>query len=314
MSSRLLGSLLTIALLALLPAGRTLAQGGPLQIVVPLPAATPTGELARLMSLQLARRLGRPVVVDYRPGGNSRVAQDHVRAAKPDGNTLLWSTSAIVVEPALAGQPQEVARDLQPLALSARASLVMVARPGLAQRSFQELLAALRQGARLSCGYGGGAMLLACSALKQLNPDGVVLVGYASSGLALPDVAGERLDVAFTLLEPTVKSLAAAGKLNLMGRTHSGSTDPALASLPRLDRLMPQLDISPWQAWFAPAGTPPEATRRFLQAAREAMLEPEMAQRLDDFDFQAEFVPEPAFSRLLAAEYQRYAALLTPPR
>lgn len=286
------------------------AQSNPLYIVLPFPAATPSAELARQMSVRLAAKLERPVVVEYKPGGNSRVAQDHVRAAKPDGNTLLWAVSSIVVEPVLAGKPQDLARDLQPLALGLRASLVMVSRPGLAHRDFSEILASLRSGGTLSCGYGSGAMLLACTALKQLNPQGVVLVGYASSGLALPDVAGERLDVAFTLLEPVVKALVAAGKVQMLGRTSTGGNDPSMATVPRIDRILPALAISPWQGWFAPAGTPPESTQLFLRVLQEVMQDSEMRKQFSQFDFRPDYVPEPEFSKMLHSEYLRFTQLL----
>ncbi len=281
-----------------------------IQVVVPFPAASPSSELARQMTVQLALKLGQPVIVDYRPGGNSRVAQEFVRNAKPDGTTFLWATSAIVVEPVIAERPQEMARDLMPVALSVRSSLIMVARPGLPQRNFPELLAALRAGGKLSCGYGGGAMLLACSALKQISPDGVNVVGYQSSGLAVPDVVGDRLDVAFMLVEPTVKSLIATDKIRLLGRTHSGSSDPLLANAARLDSLLPALAVAPWHAWFAPSGTPPELARRFAQAAQEVIMEAEMLKRFDDYDFRPQYVTEPEFSRFLQAEYARYAQLL----
>ncbi len=289
------------------------AFGQSLQIVVPFPAASPSGELARMLGVRLTAKLGHPVQIDYRPGGNSRVAQDMVRSAKADGSVILWASSAIVVEPVIAQNPQEMARDLQPLALAARASLIMLARPSLGARSLSDVLAIIRSGKPISCAYGGGAMLLACSALKQIGNGNVILVPYASSGLALPDVAGDRVDIAFTLLEPSVKALASVGKVLALGRTQTVSNDPLIAALPRLDQMLPQLAIAPWLGWFAPAATPLEATQRFLQAAQEVMQEPEMQKRLEDFDFRADFIPEPEFSRMLSRDYARYSLLLASP-
>jgi tripartite-type tricarboxylate transporter receptor subunit TctC len=281
-----------------------------IQLVVPFPAASPSSELARQLASQMTAKLGQTVTVEYKPGGNSKVAQDYVRTAKPDGQTFLWATSAIVVEPAIAAAPQEMARELMPLALSVRSSLIMVARPELPQRSFEHVLAHLRSGGRLSCGYGGGAMLLACTALKQISPQAVTLVAYQSSGLAVPDLVGNRLDVAFMLIEPSVKSLIAADKLQLFGRTHSTSIDPLIAQSPLLSTSMPALAISPWQAWFAPKGTPPELAQRFVKAAQEASNEPTMLKRFSDFDFRPEHLAEPEFSSYLNAEFQRYAQIL----
>lgn len=287
-----------------------IAQGQAIQLVVPFPASSPSSELARQLAVPLAAKLGQPVNVEYRPGGNSKVAQDHVRNAKPDGLTFLWATSAMVVEPVIANAPQEVARDLIPLGMSMRSSLVMVARPGLPQRSFAEVLAHVRSGGALSCGYGGGAMLLACSALKQLNPTGVTPVAYQSSGLATPDVVGDRLDVAFMLLEPSLKSLVAANKLRLLGRTNAVSTDPVVALAPRLDAQLAALNVVPWMAWFAPMGTPSDATQRFVRAAQEVLSEPPMLARLDDYDFRPENMGATEFSAFLMQEYQRYNQLL----
>jgi tripartite-type tricarboxylate transporter receptor subunit TctC len=294
----------------LLTAASAFAQSSPIQIVVPFPASSPSSELARQMAVPLAAKLGQPVNIEYRPGGNSKVAQDHVRNAKPDGLTFLWATSAMVVEPVIAGTPQEVSRDLMPLGMSMRSSLVMVARPGLAQRSFAEVLAHVRSGGSLTCGYGGGAMLLACSALKQLNPNGVTAVAYQSSGLAVPDVVGDRLDVAFMLLEPTLKSLISTNKLRLLGRTNSISTDAVVAQAPRLDVQLSALNVAPWMAWFAPMGTPLDATQRFVRAAQEVLAEPAMLAKLDDYDFRPENMAANDFSVFLTQEYQRYNQLL----
>jgi tripartite-type tricarboxylate transporter receptor subunit TctC len=282
-----------------------------IEIVVPFPASAPSSELARQLAPAISAKLGQGVNIVYRPGGNSKVAQEHVRQAKPDGLTYLWATSAILIEPAIEGKSfGEVGKDLAPLALVFRTGLIMVARPGLQQRSFAQVLAHVQAGGKLSCGYGGGAMLLACNALKQINRQGVTLVPYQSSGLAAPDVIGDRLDVAFMLVEPNIKSLIASERMRLLGRTHASESDALIASAPRLDQSLASLSASPWVAWFTPIGAKTEDTQRFTQAAREAMQDPTIARWMQEFGFFPEHLGIADFTRFMQAEFRRHSELV----
>jgi len=63
----------------------------PLTLVVPFPPGGSTDITARTIQTKLSERIGRPVVVENRPGAASQIASQFVARANPDGNTLLLS-------------------------------------------------------------------------------------------------------------------------------------------------------------------------------------------------------------------------------
>src|SRR5437868_11087803 len=90
-----------VAAIVALAAGRSLAQQGPIRLVVPFTPGTGIDLIARQVGPRLAERLGRPVIVDNRPGASGNLGTEAVVRAPADGTTLLVTVSTLVVSPAL---------------------------------------------------------------------------------------------------------------------------------------------------------------------------------------------------------------------
>ena len=90
---------LTLLLGGLAGIGAASAQQGMIRIVVPYAAGGTTDTMARLLALFLQKKLGRSVIVESRPGAAGLIATRYVQSAPPDGNTLLFHNSGIVVLP-----------------------------------------------------------------------------------------------------------------------------------------------------------------------------------------------------------------------
>lgn len=102
-------------------AGSAGAQTGggsrPITVIVPFAAGGPVDLETRMYTTRLAEVLGQPIIVDYRPGGGTSIGAAYVAKARPDGHTLLSSSSALAVFPALyKDAPIDVTTDLAPLA------------------------------------------------------------------------------------------------------------------------------------------------------------------------------------------------------
>ncbi|MEA3027983.1 MAG: hypothetical protein QOF91_3268 [Alphaproteobacteria bacterium] len=65
----------------------------PLTMVVPFTPGAATDFLGRLLGKELEDRLGKPVVVENRPGAGTNIGSNSVAKAAPDGHTLLMATS-----------------------------------------------------------------------------------------------------------------------------------------------------------------------------------------------------------------------------
>src|SRR2546429_9488249 len=116
-----------IAALALPPAAQP--QGfpsKPIRIIVPYTPGSPNDVLARLLAQQLQGKLGQAVVVDNKPGGGTTIGSKTAAVAPPDGYTLLFASSAIVIEPILNKQIEyDPQKDFAPVAFTARTSLLL---------------------------------------------------------------------------------------------------------------------------------------------------------------------------------------------
>ena len=124
----------TLLLLALaLP---SLAAAQVTRIVVPFAAGGAREVLARTFYSELGAALGETMIIDNRPGAGSSIAADAVVNAPADGNTLLLSTTANVINTSLYVNLRfNFTKDLTPVMLVAEAPAVLIARPNLPQRS-----------------------------------------------------------------------------------------------------------------------------------------------------------------------------------
>ena len=72
-----------------------------IKLVVPFTPGSPNDVMARLLTQHLAPRLGQPIVIDNKPGGGTTIGTKAAAVAEPDGYTLLFVSSSIVLDPAM---------------------------------------------------------------------------------------------------------------------------------------------------------------------------------------------------------------------
>lgn len=115
---------------AMLMGVRAFAQSTPIRILVGAPAGGSTDTLARTLSIEMGRLLGRTVIVENRPGAGGNIAADAVAKAAPDGNTLLMSFTSHAINASLyPSLPFDPVKDFTPLTCVATSPSVLVAHP-----------------------------------------------------------------------------------------------------------------------------------------------------------------------------------------
>src|SRR6185295_9117488 len=130
----------------------------PLTMVVPFTPGAATDFLARLLGKELEERLGKPVVVENRPGAGTNIGSNSVAKSAPDGYTLLMATSTpMAINVTLHKQlPFNPANDFVPLAQVAQSPFVLIVNPALPPRTVAEFIAyAKDRPGKLSFGSGG---------------------------------------------------------------------------------------------------------------------------------------------------------------
>jgi tripartite-type tricarboxylate transporter receptor subunit TctC len=291
--------LIGLAILAA-PAGRAIAQDyptRPVTIVLPYTAGGAVEAVARLLGERLAQRLGRPFVIENRPGAGTGIAASYVAHAAPDGHTLLLATSTTMainvgVYRNLAYDPL---KDLAPVALVAGVSFVLVVNPSLGIQSMADFIRVAKSTpgglAYASFGHGSAAHLYA-EMLKTMTGIEGTHIPYKGSPPALNDIVGGHVPWMFGDFA-TAMPLVRAGKLVALG-TSTAARVAAAPDVPPVADAVPGYDASAWQMIVAPAGTPREIIVRLNDELRRIVGEPDTQKEFSLRGFIPIVTPPPA--------------------
>ena len=283
-------------LAALLFSAAVLAQtypGRPIRFVVPFPPGNASDLATRSIAEPLSKRLGQPVVVDNRPGASGTIGADHVAKSPADGYTLLGTSSAFAVTPAVYKKlPYDAERDLVALAPIGWTVMVMVAANDFPAKNVQELVALLKAnpGKYHYAHLGTGALShMVMELFKQMAGVDVVGVPYKGSGQALGDLMGGQLPLMFdglTSANPLVK----AGRMRALAVSSKKRVRWAPDTPPLAESGVAALkdyDVQAWTGTFAPATTPRSILERLHREIGEIVQSPEVQQRLINQNLEA---------------------------
>ena len=242
-------------------------RGGTVRLVVGFPPGGSVDHVARILAPELARVLGRSVIVENVPGANSARAIARVASSEPNGDTLLLASSAIA-------HPDNAAAAalLRPVILVSTAPMVLVVRASLPAhdpREFAAYLAAHAGASYGSSGLGNPTHLAAARLVEHLRVD-AVHVPYSGSALAFADLVAGRIDFMMTASNSSVGGHGAVRALAVT--TRSRSRLPGLDRLPTIaETLVPGFDFGLWQAVFAPARFPDAAVAALNAQLRDVL-------------------------------------------
>nr|WP_232467815.1 tripartite tricarboxylate transporter substrate binding protein [Bordetella genomosp. 9] len=264
-------ALAVLPAVAAAPAAADTYPSKPLRWVVPYAAGGGSDFLARTVSQGLSPRLGQPVVVDNKPGGNTAIGASETARAQPDGYTMLSADNGtLVFNPALyAKLSYDPVKDLAPVTLMGRFPMILVAGPGLKAADVKGLLAeakARKEGLDYASAGAGSPHHLAMELLKVETGANLVHVPYRGAAPALSDVAAGQVPImmvdlaagagfikggkvrALAVANPTrlqqlpdVPTFAELGYKNVEAAAQVGIVVPAATPQPVIDILNRQL-------------------------------------------------------------------------
>jgi tripartite-type tricarboxylate transporter receptor subunit TctC len=256
----------------------------PITMVVPFPAGGPLDAVARIMAERMRVALGQPVVIDNVGGASGTVGIARVIRAAPDGYTIVaGGLPTNVLNGAVMALPYDP-MDIQPIALTIRAPLLVVARKSMPANDLKELIAWLKANPdKASQGTGGiGATShIAGLFFQQLSGTRFTLVPYRGAGPAMQDLLSEQIDL---MIDPASSTLpqVRAGKI----KAYAVTDDHRVAAAPDIPTAteagLPGFVIVNWQGFFAPKGTPAPVVERLNAAIVDTLADPDMRARLID--------------------------------
>jgi tripartite-type tricarboxylate transporter receptor subunit TctC len=253
-------------------------------LISPFPPGGASDALCRMLGSRLADRLGKPVVVENRPGAGTVIGVTAAARAAPDGHTLVLSGSAGLASHVTVYKklPYDPAKDFAPVALIAQVPLVLVVHPSLPARSVLELIKMAKEmPGQLSYASGGSGSPhhLLTELFKSLTGIQVTHVAYKGTAPAVTDVVGGHVPAMFSDPVPALPLIREA-KLRALGV----STKTRLASAPEIPPIaesgVPGLDAAPWTMIVAPAHTPKEIVNRLHAELKSIVALPEIQQEI----------------------------------
>lgn len=312
-----LGCALACAFSASVVSFSALAQNWPastVTVVVPWPPGGPSDIAARPLAKGMTQALGQSFVIDNRAGGGGNIGTAAVTRAKPDGYTLLITSSApIVINPSLyRNMSFDPLKDLAPVTNLLRVPLVLVAHPSVPAKNLKELMAYI-QARKGQFSYGssgnGTPQHLTSELFASVTKLEMTHVPYKGSAPAISDLLGGHIPMMFDstiAIMPHIKS----GKVKAIAIS-SAKRSPLLPAVPTFAEAgLPQIESYAWYGFFAPAKTPKPVLAKINAEAIKVMKGPEFQKVLADTgsDFVGD-TPE-NFAKFVQAEHARWSKVV----
>ena len=281
----------------------------PLTLVVPFPPGGSTDITARTIQSKLAERIGRPVVIENRPGAASQIATQHVAKSAPDGNTLLISFDNHSINPIVKPKlPYDTFKDFVGVSLLVRFPLVIAANPSVSGNNLSEFIAAAKKNPGLysyaSTGMGS-LNQLAMEDLKRKAGIFVLHVPYGGGGPAIAAVVGNTASM--TLLSyAALKGQIQADKLKPLAVTGAQRL-PELPKTPTVaESGYPGFEAYSWIGAFAPADTPAAIVKKLTADFQAVLNDPEIKTKLTQGGFDVQASDGPSLDRYAKREFERW--------
>ena len=279
------------------------------QIIVPYTAGGSIDIMTRTVAQQLTLAWGKNVVVDNRPGASGMIGTEIATKAEPDGHVLLGHTSSYPATAAVREKlPFDPARAIVPIAMIARAPMMLAVHPSVPAKSVKELVAlAKKMPGKLnysSSGTGGnnhfsGALFASAAGIQLTH------IPYKGISLAMTALASGEVEIVIASAAAVNPQLR-AGRVRVLGVT-SAAPSPLLPGLPSIAQSgVPGYTYELWWGLFAPAGLPAERMNFINAAVNKSLAGPEMKKFLDNESAEAWIASVAQLKDLLPKEIERY--------
>jgi tripartite-type tricarboxylate transporter receptor subunit TctC len=254
----------------------------PVRILEPFPPGGAVDIVTRLVAAHLADDLGRPFLVESKPGAGGIIATDAVAKSAHDGYTLLVTTPNHTINAALNPKlPYDTEKDLVPVAVIAEVPELLVANATAPFATFAEFVGyARRNPGKLDYASAGIGTLPHVSMellLRRLDLQ-VTHIPYKGAAPAMADLLGGQVQLKMDTLATSAPHIA-AGKLRALAiasreRSVQAPDIPTVAELG-----VPGYEGILWVGVMAPAGTPAAVIDKLAAACERAVRAPDVVER-----------------------------------
>ena len=246
----------------------------PVRLIVPYAPGGSADIVARLISDEWGKALGKPLVVENKAGAGGNVGVPEVAQSVGDGNPIGLQTVSLAINPAHTPKmPYDTLKDLAPIGMVASSQHVLVVNEQVPAKTVKALVAlAKSQPGKLSYASAGTGSTFHMSAelFKAVAGVSIVHIPYRGGGPALSDTIGGQVEMSFPVLS-AAQGHVQSGKLRALGVT-GPKRSPLMPDVPTIAEAgVPGYSFETWFMVFAPAATPRPVIDK-LNATLQAVL------------------------------------------
>lgn len=257
---------------------QTDARTEPLRIVLPFGPGSGTDVYARMIGQRLSTALSVPVLIDNKPGASGMLAAEAVARAKPDGNTLLFTTNTThAANPNLFKVLRyDPVKDFAPITKLGNLTFFLLVPAQSPHQSLGSLVAAARTAPNtVSFGASNSFGAVSGSKLGKSSNAEFVRVSYKSSPQIITDIVGGHIDFGFIDMAAAAP-LVKAGKMRALA-VLAAKRFPSLPNVPTMSEAgFADFNVVAWFGMFAPAGTPAPIIARLNRELTAILAQPDL--------------------------------------
>lgn len=279
-----------------------------IKLIVPFSAGGPTDQIARIIAPGLSDALGKTVIVDNRGGAGGVIGDALAAKAPPDGNTLLLTTSSLVITAGTTPNlPYDPRTAFDPIYLLGKVQTMLAVRPSLGVNTLAELVAKAKATPK-GLNYGstgvGGTMQIGAELFRHAADVPLVHIPYRGAAPALVALMGGQVDLVnadVPVLLPYIKQGRIKGLV-----IYDTKRSKLLPEIPdAVEAGMPSLQMSNWYGVLAPAGTPAATRKKIEDSLAKVVHQPDVAAKLAAAGF-TDPMGAAAFKTMLTSDFERW--------
>ena len=255
----------------------------PIKLVVGFPPGGTVDILVRLLSPNLSAQMNNAsVIVENKPGANGNIACEFVAKSAPNGSTLLFNSSGVILSRALGEKlGYDLFSELVPVTLVSSTPLLLTVPTFSPLSRVDEFIAHLRKNAnKLAYGSAGTGSMTHLGPVMFLYTNGLnaLHVPYKGAAPVLLDTIAGRIQFAMQTLTASA-SLVKDGRLKALAIT-SLNRSAMFPDVPTLSEFMPGFEITSWNGAMVAAKTPAAVVNRLNSELRKALQDSALKARL----------------------------------
>lgn len=284
----------------------------PIRLVVPFPAGGAVDIVTRVIAADMAKTLGKTIVVENKGGAGGIIATDAVAKSPNDGYTLLIATPNLTVNAALQPTlPYDTEKDLAPVSILAEVPEVLISNPAAPFKTFPEFIAYAKQNpGKLNYASAGVGTLPHVSMELLLKREGIKVtpIHYRGAAPAMTDMLSGVVQLKLDTYA-TSHAQVEAGALRILGiaSSHRSKLMPDVPTI--AEQGLPGYEGILWIGIMAPAGTPQAVIDKVAAASAKAAADPAIVARLQHDGIDPIGGTPTAFGALIARELPQWRDL-----